>query len=90
MNNVDQLQREVRDKKRTIKQLRDLMYELDTLRTQVNDDDLDKFDTKTLSLRKILISIINGYLGMMLCFKNLKPKGDFHCFRMGEKNIYNN
>lgn len=39
------------------------MYELDTLRTQVEDADLDKFDSKTLSLRKIIINLINGYLG---------------------------
>ncbi|KAJ8954595.1 hypothetical protein NQ318_003126 [Aromia moschata] len=64
VNNGEQLKREVKDKKRLIKQLRDLMYELDTLRTQVEDADLDKFDTKTLSLRKIIISLITGYTGM--------------------------
>ncbi|CAH1155744.1 unnamed protein product [Phaedon cochleariae] len=37
------------------------MYELDTLRTQVEDEDLDKFDSKTLSLRKILINLVSGY-----------------------------
>jgi syntaxin 17 len=37
------------------------MYELDTLRTQVEDVDLDKFDTKTLSFRKIIITLISGY-----------------------------
>lgn len=40
------------------------MYELDTLRTQVEDADLDKFDNKTLSLRKIILGLINGYLGI--------------------------
>lgn len=39
------------------------MYELDTLRTQVDNEDLDKFDIKTLSLRKIILSLINGYSG---------------------------
>lgn len=42
------------------------MYELDTLRTQVKDDDLDHFDSKTLSLRKLIITLINGYLGMVM------------------------
>ncbi|KAJ8924696.1 hypothetical protein NQ315_000847 [Exocentrus adspersus] len=60
-NNANQLKREVKDKKRTIKQLRDLMYELDTLRAQVEDEDLDKFDIKTLSLRKIILTLVNGY-----------------------------
>lgn len=65
INNIQQLQREIKDKKRTIKQLRDLMYELDTLRTQVEDADLDKFDNKTLSLRKIILTLINGYMGIV-------------------------
>ncbi|XP_023024307.1 syntaxin 17 isoform X1 [Leptinotarsa decemlineata] len=64
VNDTGQLKKEVKDRKRTIKQLRDLMYELDTLRTQVEDEDLDKFDLKTLSLRKILINLINGYTGL--------------------------
>lgn len=37
------------------------MYELDTLRTQVDDEDLDEFDSKTLSLRKIILTLISGY-----------------------------
>ncbi|CAH1970370.1 unnamed protein product [Acanthoscelides obtectus] len=61
LNNTKQLKKEIKEKKRTVKQLRDLMYELDTLRTQVEDEDLDKFDIKTLSLRKIIINLINGY-----------------------------
>ncbi|VEN58781.1 unnamed protein product [Callosobruchus maculatus] len=61
LNNTEQLKKEIKEKKRTVKQLRDLMYELDTLRTQVEDEDLDRFDIKTLSLRKIIINLINGY-----------------------------
>lgn len=60
---MNQLKREIKEKKRTVKQLRDLMYELDTLRAQVEDEDLDKFDIKTLSLRKIILNLINGYTG---------------------------
>uniref|UniRef100_A0A6P7GFG9 Syntaxin-17 n=1 Tax=Diabrotica virgifera virgifera TaxID=50390 RepID=A0A6P7GFG9_DIAVI len=55
------LKREIKEKKRNVRQLRDLMYELDTLRTQVEDEDLDKFDMKTLSLRKIILNLISGY-----------------------------
>jgi syntaxin 17 len=60
-NNIQIVQQEIKSKKRVIKQLKDLMYELDTLRTQVEDVDLDKFDTKTLSFRKIIITLISGY-----------------------------
>ncbi|RZC36283.1 syntaxin-17 [Asbolus verrucosus] len=60
-NNVQLVRQEVKTKKRMIKQLKDLMYELDTLRAQVEDADLDRFDTKTLSLRKIIINLISGY-----------------------------
>ncbi|CAG9839634.1 unnamed protein product [Diabrotica balteata] len=55
------LKKEIKEKKRNVRQLRDLMYELDTLRTQVEDEDLDKFDMKTLSLRKIILNLISGY-----------------------------
>lgn len=42
------------------------MYELETLRTQVEDEDLDKFDSKTVALRKIIIHLIQGYTGNFL------------------------
>ncbi|EFA00762.1 syntaxin-17 [Tribolium castaneum] len=60
-NNGQRVRQEVKNKKRIVKQLKDLMYELDTLRAQVEDSDLDKFDTKTLSFRKIIITLISGY-----------------------------
>ncbi|XP_044269307.1 syntaxin-17 [Tribolium madens] len=60
-NNAPLVRQEVKNKKRIVKQLKDLMYELDTLRAQVEDSDLDKFDTKTLSFRKIIITLISGY-----------------------------
>lgn len=62
-NNVQLVHQEVKSKKRIVKQLKDLMYELDTLRAQVEDSDLDRFDTKTLSFRKIIITLISGYTG---------------------------
>ncbi|XP_056644118.1 uncharacterized protein LOC130449980 isoform X2 [Diorhabda sublineata] len=61
LNNYEQLEKEIKEKKRNVKQLRNLMYELDTLRTQVEDEDLDKFDMETLSLRKIILNLITGY-----------------------------
>ncbi|XP_050295770.1 syntaxin-17 [Anthonomus grandis grandis] len=60
-NDVRQLTKEVKDKKRTIKQLRDLLYELDTLRTQVQDNDLDAFDTHTMPLRSNILKITKAY-----------------------------
>ncbi|KAJ3660392.1 hypothetical protein Zmor_004842 [Zophobas morio] len=60
-NNTTLLRQEIKNKKRMPKQLKDLMYELDTLRAQVEDADLDKFDTKTLSFRKTIINLISGY-----------------------------
>lgn len=63
-NGVPHLIREVRDKKRTVRQIKDLMYELDTLRAQVEDEDLDKFDRQTLSLRRTLLSFITCYTNL--------------------------
>lgn len=59
--NVTQLSKEVKAKKRVVKQLKDLLYELDTLRTQVDDVDLDKFDDKTFSFRKTVTTFIKDY-----------------------------
>jgi len=60
-NDTKQLQKEIKDKKRAIKQLRDLLYELDTLRTQVEDEDLDGFDIKTMPLRSNILKLTRGY-----------------------------
>lgn len=64
VNGVPHLIREVREKKRTVRQIKDLMYELDTLRAQVEDEDLDKFDTQTLSLRRTLLSFVTCYTNL--------------------------
>ncbi|XP_019757471.1 syntaxin-17 [Dendroctonus ponderosae] len=61
LNNTTQLVKEIKDKKRAIKQLRDLLYELDTLRTQVEDNDLDPFDTKTMPLRSSILKLTKTY-----------------------------
>lgn len=64
-DNIDQLRIEIRNKKRTVRQLNDLSFELDTLRAQVEDKDLDVFDSKTVSLRKLILSLTNGYSGKL-------------------------
>lgn len=63
LNNTTQLVKEIKDKKRAVRQLRDLLYELDTLRTQVEDNDLDPFDTKTMPLRSSILKLTKAYQG---------------------------
>lgn len=59
--NFQQIYREVRDKRQVVKQLKDLTYQLDTLRTQVEDSDLGSFDAQTVSLRKTILELIRNY-----------------------------
>lgn len=66
INNVEQLSKELSEKKRVVKQLRDLLYELDTLRTQVEDNDLDSFDSKTMQLRTSILKLTKCYQGTRL------------------------
>ncbi|XP_060535153.1 syntaxin-17 [Cylas formicarius] len=61
INNTAELLKEIKDKKRSIRQVRDLLYELDTLRTQVQDSDLDQFDIRTMPLRNALLKLTKGY-----------------------------
>ncbi|KAF2899762.1 hypothetical protein ILUMI_06425 [Ignelater luminosus] len=80
-NNVEQIKWEIKDKKRIIRQLKDLMYELDTLRTQVEDSDLAKFDSKTLSLRKTILELISSYTNleneaMQIISRNIEENND--------------
>lgn len=48
------------------------MYELDTLRTQVEDTDLGKFDSKTLSLRKRILKLLSDYKGEFCIITNVQ------------------
>ncbi|GJQ76805.1 putative glycosyltransferase like family [Trypoxylus dichotomus] len=59
--NSQQLSYEIKNKPRIVRQLKDLLYELDTLRTRVYDEDLDKFDSRTFSLRKSITTLIKDY-----------------------------
>lgn len=63
--------------KRIIAQLKGLLYELDTLRAQVEDEDLDKFDIKTVSLRKNILQIISEYSGMLRSSFYI-----YHCYHL--------
>jgi syntaxin 17 len=48
---------------RLIKQLKALIYEMDMLRSQVQDSDLQKFDRLTYQARKDAQDAIKEYLG---------------------------
>lgn len=76
VGNVEQLSREIIDKKRVIKQLRDLLYELDTLRTQVDDSDLDSFDNRTMPLRTSILKLTKTYQDLEKAGNKLIHKND--------------
>lgn len=63
--NTQQLSQEVREIKVMLRQLKDLLYELDTLRVRVKDEDIDKFDSSTFTLRKSITNIIKDYAGVL-------------------------
>lgn len=48
---------------RIIKQLKELLYQMDTLRAQVLDADIDKFDKLTRNARTSIMNAIEEYLG---------------------------
>jgi syntaxin 17 len=48
---------------RLIKQMKGLIYEIDMLRSQVQDSDLQKFDSLTEQARKNAQDAIKEYLG---------------------------
>jgi len=48
---------------RIIKQLKELLYQMDTLRAQVLDADIKQFDKLTRNARDSIITTIEKYLG---------------------------
>lgn len=48
---------------RIIKQLKELLYQMETLRAQVLDVDIDKFDKLTTHARTSIMRTIEEYLG---------------------------
>lgn len=59
----DKVQKEQVNALRLVKQLEQLLYEMDTLRGQVEDGDIDKFDKLTAKARASTINAIQEYLG---------------------------
>ncbi|XP_015127162.1 syntaxin-17 [Diachasma alloeum] len=60
----DKVQKEQVNASRLVKQLEQLLYEMDTLRSQVEDGDIDKFDKLTAKARASTINAIQEYLDM--------------------------
>lgn len=48
---------------RIIKQLKELLYQMDTLRAQVLDSDINQFDKLTGNARSSIMNAVNEYLG---------------------------
>lgn len=59
----ERVKREHINVSRIIKQLKELLYQMDTLRTQVLDIDIDKFDKLTINARTSIMNAIKEYLG---------------------------
>ncbi|XP_020278941.1 syntaxin-17 [Pseudomyrmex gracilis] len=62
----EQVRKEHVNVSRIIKQLKELLYQMDTLRAQVLDADIDKFDKLTRSARTSIMNAIEEYLEMQL------------------------
>lgn len=58
---------------RIIKQLKELLYQMETLRAQVLDVDIDKFDKLTIHARSSIMRAIEEYLEMELDASKLSP-----------------
>ncbi|XP_011168450.1 syntaxin-17 [Solenopsis invicta] len=67
----EQVRREHVNVIRIIKQLKELLYQMDTLRAQVLDVDIGKFDKLTTDARKSIMNAIKEYLEMELKFSIL-------------------
>lgn len=64
----EQVRREHVNVIRIIKQLKELLYQMDTLRAQVLDVDIGKFDKLTTDARKSIMNAIKEYLGKKYMF----------------------
>lgn len=59
----EQVRREHVNVSRIVKQLKELLYQMDTLRAQVLDVDIGKFDKLTTNARSSIMNAIEEYLG---------------------------
>ncbi|XP_025162307.1 syntaxin-17 isoform X2 [Harpegnathos saltator] len=62
----ERIQREHANVSRIIKQLKELLYQMDTLRAQVLDSDIEQFDKLTAKARTSIMDAIREYLDMEL------------------------
>ncbi|XP_043286237.1 syntaxin-17 [Venturia canescens] len=62
MRNWELVRKEQINAARLTKQMEQLLYEMDTLRSQVRDEDIDKFDKLTFNSRTSTIAAIKEYL----------------------------
>ncbi|XP_014483132.1 PREDICTED: syntaxin-17 [Dinoponera quadriceps] len=62
----ERIQREHANVSRIIKQLKELLYQMDTLRAQVLDNDIEQFDKLTANARTSIMDAIKEYLEMEL------------------------
>ncbi|KAL3275313.1 hypothetical protein HHI36_020080 [Cryptolaemus montrouzieri] len=69
--NSKELRKEITSNTSAIKQLKDLMYELDSLKLQVQEQDVTKFDIRTLPLRKSIVTMITGYTDLSKLSQNI-------------------
>lgn len=76
LNDWDKVKKEEINATRVIKQLKNLMLEMDILRGNVEEINLDKFDELTLFGRKRVKEAIKEYLGEFI-FVQLKFKNKF-------------
>lgn len=61
----DRVRIEQNNASRLIKQLKQLLYEMDMLRSQVQDSDVDKFDANTIKSRQTVQNVITDYLALI-------------------------
>lgn len=57
---------------RIIKQLKELLYQMDTLRAHVLDSDINQFDKLTANARASILNAIKEYMGKMKLYFVLK------------------
>lgn len=59
----DRVRIEQNNASRLIKQLKQLLYEIDMLRSQIHESDWPKFDKHTIKSRQTIQNVITEYLG---------------------------
>lgn len=63
LGDFDKIKKEEINATRVIKQLKNLLVEMDGLRSKVRNEDIPKFDAQTLVSREKALAEINSYLG---------------------------